>query len=184
MQDPLFGLTPEIIDADIFLLEWLSLRDSSALGECQGSHLDRLLGAGIAQVLTDPTKPPEYSRVTLTPKGWRLYHTIKNLKSLASVTETRPRADGGANIKMHHYNIQGTTMRVKMKSQHSGKEHVMDLPITIEQWNEWQTPDRRLIQDVFPQLNSEQREFLLTGITPEEWKEIFPPDEEDGNEKP
>jgi hypothetical protein len=33
--------------------------------------------------------------------------------------------------------------------------------------------DGELIQDAFPGLNSDQREFIQTGITIEEWDEIF-----------
>jgi hypothetical protein len=35
------------------------------------------------------------------------------------------------------------------------------------------------IQDAFKTLNNEEREFLITGITPTEWKELFPPEEDD-----
>ena len=30
-----------------------------------------------------------------------------------------------------------------------------------------------LIQDAFDFLNADQREFLMTGMTPEDWKEMF-----------
>lgn len=40
--------------------------------------------------------------------------------------------------------------------------------------------DQRLIQEVFPLLSAIDREFLLTGITPEEWTKTFPPEEEVG----
>lgn len=36
-----------------------------------------------------------------------------------------------------------------------------------------------LIQQAFPFLSAEEREFLMTGITPEEWDEIFPQEETD-----
>lgn len=36
-----------------------------------------------------------------------------------------------------------------------------------------------LIQDAFPMLNADQREFLMTGVTPEEWAATFG---EDGDE--
>ena len=59
----------------------------------------------------------------------------------------------------------------------SGKESTMDLPITVEQIAKWQSGE--LIQDVFPDLPKEQREFLLSGITPEEWEKAFPPEDDD-----
>jgi len=33
--------------------------------------------------------------------------------------------------------------------------------------------DDKLIQEAFPFLNPDEREFLLTGITPEQWDAIF-----------
>ena len=35
-----------------------------------------------------------------------------------------------------------------------------------------------LIQDIFPTLDADQREFIQTGITPSEWAEMFAPDED------
>lgn len=29
------------------------------------------------------------------------------------------------------------------------------------------------VQDAFPYLSSDEREFILTGITPEEWNQVF-----------
>lgn|SRR3954464_12650217 len=34
------------------------------------------------------------------------------------------------------------------------------------------------IQDVFPLMSKEDREFLISGITPEEWNKVFSNDEE------
>lgn len=36
-----------------------------------------------------------------------------------------------------------------------------------------------LIQDVFPELNESQREFILTGMTDDEWEKEFGSGEED-----
>jgi len=35
-----------------------------------------------------------------------------------------------------------------------------------------------LIQNAFPNLSAEDREFIITGITDEEWKQTFPAEEE------
>ena len=43
-------------------------------------------------------------------------------------------------------------------------------------WHQWQMNGRHL-QDAFPFLKPSEREFLLTGITPEEWLKIFPPED-------
>jgi len=47
----------------------------------------------------------------------------------------------------------------------------MDLDITEKQYFSWKNGD--LVQNVFPHLNSEEREFIVSGITPQEWKEVF-----------
>lgn len=63
-------------------------------------------------------------------------------------------------------------MIVTKKSMYSGKFNTMDLPITEEQIARWQSGT--LIQNAFPNLNADQREFLMTGILPEEWDVMFP----------
>jgi hypothetical protein len=59
----------------------------------------------------------------------------------------------------------------------TGKFNVMQLPMTWEQFDEcrakWEAG--ALIQNAFPMLNAEQREFIMTGITPEEWEATFGP---------
>lgn len=73
-------------------------------------------------------------------------------------------------------------MIIRRKSPHTGKINEMDLPITIEQLSAYH--DGEFVQRAFPQLTDEQREFILTGYTQEDWNAIFPPegsgeDEED-----
>lgn len=70
-------------------------------------------------------------------------------------------------------------VKVTKTSLHSGKTHTLELPISELEYFVG-TEARRcgaLIQDAFPGLSAEYREFLMTGITPEEWNEIFPKDE-------
>lgn len=62
-------------------------------------------------------------------------------------------------------------MLVRRRSPFSGKIHEMELPVTEQQMKIWQ--DGMLIQDAMPHLNDSQREFVMTGITPAEWKEFF-----------
>lgn len=64
-------------------------------------------------------------------------------------------------------------MRITNRSQLTGKEHTMELDVTMAQIDELQSPGRRMIQDIFPNLNAGEREFLLTGVTPEEWAATF-----------
>ena len=67
-------------------------------------------------------------------------------------------------------------MIVTRISQHSGIKRSMDLPITKQQI--WAYDRGALLQDAFPNLDADQREFIKTGITKEEWEEIFGPDDE------
>lgn len=68
-------------------------------------------------------------------------------------------------------------MLITRKSPLTGITHTMDLPITEEQLKQWR--DGALIQHCMGHLNADQREFILTGITPEEWDAEFEEDEED-----
>lgn len=63
-------------------------------------------------------------------------------------------------------------MLITKTSIFTGKVHQMDLPITQEQLDSYGTRDV-LIQDAFPNLSPAQREFLMTGITPDEWNKVF-----------
>lgn len=71
---------------------------------------------------------------------------------------------------------------VKRYSTLSGREHAMTMTgTTAEDLVSWlgkreKGQSRRLIQDEFPMLTTEEREFLISGITPTEWKAMFPPE--------
>ena len=47
----------------------------------------------------------------------------------------------------------------------------MDIPVTEEQLAAWDSGT--LIQNAMPNLTPDQREFIMTGITPEQWVEMF-----------
>ena len=59
-------------------------------------------------------------------------------------------------------------IRIMRTSKLTGIERVRSLPITVEQLFRWKDCGE-LVQDVFPHLSADDREFLMTGITPEEW---------------
>lgn len=67
----------------------------------------------------------------------------------------------------------------------SGKENTMELPLSESEFSdahyEWNGRGR-LIQHAFPTLSAAQREFIMTGITPEEWNDAFAEAEEEGGE--
>jgi hypothetical protein len=68
-------------------------------------------------------------------------------------------------------------MQFTKVSQASGLEHTRELPISYLEYEAWKYSGQ-FIQDYFPNLSADDREFLLTGVTPEEWNELFPPDED------
>ena len=63
-------------------------------------------------------------------------------------------------------------MLVTRRSPFSHKENTIDLDITPEQLARYENGGE-LIQNVFPNLSPEHREFIKTGITPEEWDATF-----------
>lgn len=70
-----------------------------------------------------------------------------------------------------------------MQSDLSGEMNLREIPITIEQYVDWRNAqdndDNRFVQNAFPHLSADDREFLISGITPEEWANAFGSDDED-----
>ena len=62
-------------------------------------------------------------------------------------------------------------MLITRKSLISGNINTMSLPITEEQYNAWE--QGTLVQNAMPHLSPDEREFIMTGITPEEWADNF-----------
>lgn len=62
-------------------------------------------------------------------------------------------------------------MIVVRKSVFSGVVRERDLPITEAQYCLYLNGAK--VQDAFPNLDADDREFILTGITAEEWNETF-----------
>ena len=62
-------------------------------------------------------------------------------------------------------------MIISQTNMLTGKKNEMDLPVTSQQIGRWINGE--LIQNVMPELSVEQREFLKTGILPEEWDKMF-----------
>ena len=62
-------------------------------------------------------------------------------------------------------------MKVTRTSSFTGITHTLDLPITSEDLRAWN--NGMLIQDACPDLTEDQREFIMTGITSEEWDAAF-----------
>ena len=66
-------------------------------------------------------------------------------------------------------------MEIIRQSQLSGAIHVMDIDISEEQLArvENRRESQELIQNIVPHLPKDEREFLISGITPEEWELAF-----------
>ncbi len=67
-------------------------------------------------------------------------------------------------------------MLITRKSIWSDITRTIELPVTEEQLDSWKAGT--LIQKAMPQLNPAQREFIKTGMTDEEWKEMCAEGEE------
>lgn len=65
-------------------------------------------------------------------------------------------------------------MKITRTSMQSGIERTIDIDVTQEQIDAWEKG--ALIQNVMPHLSLDDREFLKTGITSEEWDEMFQPE--------
>lgn len=59
-------------------------------------------------------------------------------------------------------------MLITRKSMLTGIERTFDIPCTQEQLDAW-NQGQDLIQRIMPDLTADQREFIMTGCTPEEW---------------
>ena len=73
---------------------------------------------------------------------------------------------------MHVEILEEDLLRITKKSIFTGKDNTMELPISLERLARWQHGEG-LIQNVFPDLDTTQREFLMTGATQEEWDDMF-----------
>ena len=68
-------------------------------------------------------------------------------------------------------------MNITRVSMLTRESHTLDLDVTIEQIARYMAGGI-LLQDAFPQLTPPEREFIKTGITPAEWTEAFPPEDD------
>ncbi len=65
---------------------------------------------------------------------------------------------------------------VRKRSVLSGRLNEMDLlidPTALERWMSSARAERPFLRDKFPHLSADEREFLLSGSTPDEWDRYF-----------
>jgi len=63
-------------------------------------------------------------------------------------------------------------MKIERKSPFTGAIRFMDIDVTQEQLDKFNSGEG-LIQDIMPDISANEREFILSGITPREWDELF-----------
>lgn len=63
-----------------------------------------------------------------------------------------------------------------MTSPITGEVNEREIAVSARQIAAWQ--GGMLIQDAMPHLTPAEREFLISGCTEEDWKKLFPPEEE------
>lgn len=62
-------------------------------------------------------------------------------------------------------------MKITRTSMLTGKTRTLELNVTSHELAKWEAG--ALIQDAMPFLNDDEREFVKTGITAEEWRATF-----------
>ncbi len=74
-------------------------------------------------------------------------------------------------INCHLKSQLENTMQVTRRSPFSGQINTKEINVTREQLDAW--INGTLIQNAMPHLTPDEREFIMTGITKEEWDEAF-----------
>lgn len=69
-------------------------------------------------------------------------------------------------------------MKITKQSRATGVTHTREIPITKLEYEQW-LGTNTLIQVAFPLLTPDEREFLISGVTPEEWDELFGEDDDE-----
>tara|TARA_Y100001938_G_C7957436_1_gene362480 strand:- start:131 stop:472 length:342 start_codon:yes stop_codon:yes gene_type:complete len=76
------------------------------------------------------------------------------------------------NINLTELNMK-TMQIVDRVSPITGNTNSMFMLIDVADYKKWRLGGG-LIQDLMPYLSADEREFLMTGIMPEEWGQAFP----------
>lgn len=62
-------------------------------------------------------------------------------------------------------------MNITRVSPLTGEEHTLRLAVSQVQMDRWEMGE--YVQDVFPHLTASEREFIISGITEDEWENAF-----------
>lgn len=63
---------------------------------------------------------------------------------------------------------------IKRKLLISGKERVRNIKMRSEDWELWNSDNPPFIQICFPYMSANDREFILSGCTADEFDDLFP----------
>lgn len=63
-------------------------------------------------------------------------------------------------------------MNITKRSRLTNMLNTRDIDVTFEELDEWDASGAH-IQDRFPYLSNDDREFLISGFTPDDWKCMF-----------
>lgn len=74
------------------------------------------------------------------------------------------------------HNFQTIPARTTFRKRCSVTGELYEITVEHAEFRRWLQGE--LVQKVFPMLRPEQREILMTGITPAEWSQLFPEVEE------
>ena len=66
-------------------------------------------------------------------------------------------------------------MIIVRKSPVTGKLNELDIDVTFDQYESWANGE--LIQDAMPNITAGEREFIVSGCTPEDFDFLFPEEE-------
>jgi hypothetical protein len=73
-----------------------------------------------------------------------------------------------------YLNTKGNTMlSVTRKSSLSGIKRTLRLNITSDQLAAYESGRTLQVQNAFPQLSADEREFIKSGVPAAEWKQLF-----------
>lgn len=61
-------------------------------------------------------------------------------------------------------------MKITRTSKWSGITRTREFDVTQEQYDAWEKGE--LIQKAMPHLSADDREFIISGLTPDEWEEM------------
>ena len=69
-------------------------------------------------------------------------------------------------------------MKITKTSPITGKPNTREINVTAEQLLEWKRG--ALIQSAMPHINPQDREFIMTGSTPEDWAQMISEEGDNG----